>query len=56
MFIPPNIDAKANGISIAEEFHSIFLLIPKAIGNSIAIAPILFINEERIAAVRQINI
>ena len=55
VFMPPKIDAKARGIRNFEGFHSIFCAIPMVIGKSIAIAPMLFIKEERSAAIN-INI
>ena len=47
VFIPPKIDEKAKGIKTLDGFHSIFLQIPNVIGNNIAIAPILFIKEDK---------
>ena len=47
VFIPPRIEAKASGIRNLEGFHSIFCAIPIVIGNSMAIAPMLFIKDER---------
>jgi hypothetical protein len=51
VFIPPKIQAKANGIRNLDGCQSIFWQIFKVIGNKIARAPILLINEERIAAI-----
>ena len=53
VFIPPKIQANAKGIKNIEACHSIFWHIFRVIGNKIANAPILFINEERIAAINK---
>ena len=53
VFIPPKIHAKASGIKNFEECQFIFWHIFNVIGNSIANAPILFINEDRIAAIKR---
>jgi hypothetical protein len=42
--------AKAKGIRNFDGFHSIFWHIDKVIGNNNAMAPILFINEDKKAA------
>ena len=47
VFIPPRIEAKAKGIRNFDGFHFIFWVMPIVIGKSIAIAPMLFIKEDR---------
>ena len=51
VFIPPKIDANARGIKNLEGDQFIFWHIPKVTGKSIAIAPILFMNEDRTTAI-----
>ena len=55
VFMPPRMEANANGIKNLDGFHSFFCAMPIVIGNNIAIAPILFMNEERKAAVTSIR-
>ena len=52
VFMPPKIHAKAKGIRNLEGCQFIFWHILKVIGKRIAKAPILFINDERIAAIK----
>ena len=52
VFIPPKIHAKANGIKNFEGCHSIFWHILSVMGSKMARAPILFIKDERIAAIK----
>ena len=56
VFIPPKIDAKDKGIKNLDGFQFIFWQMPRVIGRSIAIAPMLFIKDERIAAKKVIEI
>ena len=52
VFIPPKIHAKANGIKNLDECQPIFWQIFNVIGKSIASAPMLFIKEDKIAAIK----
>ena len=56
VFIPPKIHAKANGIKNFEGCHSIFWHILSVMGSKMARAPILFIKDERIAAINSKHI
>ena len=51
VFIPPKIEANARGIKNFDGDQDIFWHIPKVTGKSIAIAPILFMNEESTTAI-----
>ena len=50
VFMPPRIEAKAKGIKNFPACHPIFWEVDRVIGSRSAIAPILLMNEERIAA------
>ena len=52
VFIPPKIHAKANGIRNLEGCQSIFWQTFSVIGKSMANAPMLFINDDKNAAIK----
>ena len=53
VFIPPKIHAKAKGIKKRDGCQFIFCQIFKVIGNRIARAPMLLINDDKIAAIKR---
>ena len=55
VFIPPKIDANARGMRNFPACHPIFWHVDRVIGSRSAIAPILLMNEERIAAMNIIR-
>ena len=52
VFIPPKMQANAKGIKNFEGCQSIFWHIFKVIGNKIASAPMLFIKDDKTAAIK----
>ena len=55
VFIPPKIDANAKGIRNFPACHPIFWQVDRVIGSRRAIAPILLMNDERMAAMNIIR-
>ena len=55
VFIPPKIDANAKGIRNFPACHPIFWQVDRVIGSRRAIAPILLMNDERMAAMNFIR-
>ena len=53
VFIPPKIQANAKGIKNFEGCQSILWHMFKVIGNTIASAPILFIKDDKAAAIKR---